>query len=88
MKKIINYFRHRRDITLLAVAFTLLLVALFKPTVPIKRDIYSYLLVADISQSMNVVDETINGKAVTRMQYQQHLMCVKILQLLKIPLTI
>ncbi len=74
MKKIFNYFRHRRDITLLTAAFVLLAVALFKPTVPIKRDIYSYLLVADISQSMNVVDETINGKAVTRMQYQQHLM--------------
>jgi mxaL protein len=74
MKKIVNYFRHRRDITLLTAAFVLLLVALFKPTVPIKRDIYSYLLVADISQSMNVLDESINGNAVTRMQYQQHLM--------------
>ncbi len=74
MKKMFNYFRHRRDITLLTAAFILLIVALFKPTVPIKRDIYSYLLVADISQSMNVVDESINGKPVTRMQYQQHLM--------------
>ena len=74
MKKIANYFRHRRDITLLAAALILLIVALFKPTVPIKRDIYSYLLVADISQSMNVMDESINGKRVTRMQYQQHLL--------------
>ena len=74
MKKIANYFRHRRDITLLAAALILLIVALFKPTVPIKRDIYSYLLVADISQSMNVIDESINGKPVTRMQYQQHLL--------------
>lgn len=74
MKKIANYFRHRRDITLLAAALILLIVALFKPTVPIKRDIYSYLLVADISQSMNVMDESINGKPVTRMQYQQHLL--------------
>ena len=74
MKKIVNYFRHRRDITLLTIALILLVVALFKPTVPIKRDIYSYLLVADISQSMNVVDESINGKPVTRMQYQQFLM--------------
>ncbi|MES2498958.1 MAG: VWA domain-containing protein [Pseudomonadota bacterium] len=74
MKKIFNYFRHRRDVTLLALALILLLIALFKPTVPIRRDIYSYLLVADISQSMNVVDETINGKPVTRMQYQQYLM--------------
>lgn len=74
MIKIYNYFRHRRDITLLTLALILLLIALFKPTVPIKREIYSYLLVADISQSMNVMDESINGKAVTRMQYQQYLM--------------
>ena len=74
MKKIVNYFRHRRDITLLTAALILLIAALFKPTVPIKRDIYSYLLVADISQSMNVMDESINGKPVTRMQYQQHLL--------------
>ncbi len=74
MIKIFNYFRHRRDISLLTLALALLLIALFKPTVPIKRDIYSYLLVADISQSMNVIDESINGKAVTRMQYQQYLM--------------
>lgn len=74
MIKIFNYLRHRRDISLLTLALILLLIALFKPTVPIKRDIYSYLLVADISQSMNVVDESINGKAVTRMQYQQYLM--------------
>lgn len=74
MKKIVNYFRHRRDITLLTIAFVLLAVALFKPTMPIKRDIYSYLIVADISQSMNVIDESINGKPVTRMQYQQYLM--------------
>ena len=74
MKKIVNYFRHRRDITLLTAAIILLIAALFKPTVPIKREIYSYLLVADISQSMNVMDESINGKPVTRMQYQQHLL--------------
>ena len=74
MKKIVNYFRHRRDITLLTAALILLIAALLKPTVPIKREIYSYLLVADISQSMNVMDESINGKPVTRMQYQQHLL--------------
>ena len=74
MKNIFNYLRHRRDITLLGIALLLLLAALFNPTVPIKRNIYSYLLVADISQSMNVMDETINGKPVTRMQYQQFLM--------------
>ena len=74
MKNIVNYLRHRRDITLLGLALLLLVAALFNPSAPIKRNIYSYLLVADISQSMNVLDETINGKPVTRMQYQQFLM--------------
>ena len=74
MKKLFNYLRHRRDISLLAAALALLVVALFKPTVPVKRDIYSYLLVADISQSMNVKDMNIAGKTVSRMEYQQQLM--------------
>lgn len=74
MPKLLNYLRHRRDLALLCLALFLLILAIFKPTWPIKRDIYSYLLVADISQSMNVLDETINTKPVTRMQYQQHLM--------------
>lgn len=74
MKKLFNYLRHRRDITLLSIALVLLTVALFKPTIPIKRNIYSYMLVADISQSMNVVDMPLNGKLVSRMQYQQHLL--------------
>ena len=74
MKNIFNYLRHRRDITLLGLALIFLLAALLNPRVPIKRNIYSYLLVADISQSMNVLDKTINTKPVTRMQYQQFLM--------------
>jgi mxaL protein len=74
MHKLFNYLRHRRDIMLLSIALLLLIIALFKPTVPIKRDIYSYILVADISQSMNVKDMSILGKPVTRMQYQQHLL--------------
>jgi mxaL protein len=74
MKKLFNYLRHRRDITLLSIALLLLIIALFKPTIPVKRDVYSYLFVADISQSMNVIDMQLNGKLVSRMQYQQHLL--------------
>ncbi len=74
MKKLFNYLRHRRDISLLAAALALLMIALFKPTVPVKRDVYSYLLVADISQSMNVKDMSIGGKTVSRMEYEQYLM--------------
>lgn len=74
MHHLYNYFRHRRDVTLLAAALLLLIVALFNPAVPIKRNIYSYMLVADISQSMNTVDKTLNGKPVSRMVFMQDMM--------------
>lgn len=74
MHNLYNYFRHRRDVTLLAVALLLLIIALFNPKIPIKRDIYSYMLVADISQSMNTVDKTLNGKPVSRMAFMQDMM--------------
>ena len=40
----------------LGVALVLLLVALFKPAIPMKREVRSYLFVVDVTQSMNTVD--------------------------------
>ena len=74
MHNLYNYFRHRRDVTLLTVALLLLIIALFNPKIPIKRDIYSYMLVADISHSMNTVDKSLNGKPVSRMAFMQDMM--------------
>ena len=74
MNKLIEYLRSRREITLLASAFILLIAAAFKPSIPLPRNIYSYLLVADISQSMNVVDATLNGKPTSRIAYTRYMM--------------
>ena len=74
MKKLIQYLRQRRDATLLASALALLVAAAFKPAIPLPRSIYSYILVADISQSMNVVDATLNGKPISRIAYTQYMM--------------
>jgi mxaL protein len=71
MHKFINYLRHRRDIALLTAALLLLVVSLFNPKIPIKRDIYSYIFVVDISQSMNVMDMSLNGKPASRLTYLQ-----------------
>jgi mxaL protein len=46
---------------------------MFHPTVPVKHNIYTYLLVADISQSMNTVDMAIDGKPATRIAHTQKL---------------
>lgn len=74
MKKLIAYFKSNRDTALLSSAMLLLLLAMLEPTIPLKHNIYSYFLVADISQSMNAVDMRINGKPVSRIAYTQQLM--------------
>ncbi len=64
----------RRHVILLASAVFFLLVATLRPTVPVQRDIHSYLLVADISQSMNTVDMSLDGKPASRMDYTKKLL--------------
>ncbi|MSP86720.1 MAG: VWA domain-containing protein [Methylotenera sp.] len=74
MKKLIRYFKNNRDTALLSGAMLLLLAALFQPSIPVKHNIYSYFLVADISQSMNAADMEMNGKPATRIAYTQKLL--------------
>lgn len=69
-----RYLVHRRDATLLLSAFILLVIALFQPSIPLKRNIYSYILVADISQSMNVEDMGTESSPVTRIAHTQKMM--------------
>jgi len=69
-----NGIGHHRDFALLAGAALLLLAALLRPTVSMQRDIYSYLLVTDITQSMNTVDMSLGGKPVSRMAYTRKLL--------------
>lgn len=71
MKKLIAFLRGRRDVSILGAAFLLLVIAAFKPTIPLPRNIYSYILVVDISQSMNVEDASLNGKSTSRIAYTQ-----------------
>lgn len=64
----------RRHVILMASAVFLLLIATLRPTFPVQRDIYSYLLVADISQSMNTVDMSLDGKPASRLDYTKKLL--------------
>ncbi len=74
MKKLFNALKNNRDSALLSSALLLLVLALFEPSIPLKHNIYSYFLVADISQSMNAVDMRLHGKPVSRLAYTQQLM--------------
>lgn len=74
MKKLIVYFKTHRDSALLSSALLMLILAMFHITVPVKHNIYTYLLVADISQSMNTADMMIDGKPASRMAHTQKMM--------------
>lgn len=74
MKKLLPFIKRKKDTLLLASALILLLIATLRPTIPVKHDIYTYLLVADISQSMNTADMGSKGKEITRMEHTQTIM--------------
>jgi mxaL protein len=74
MKKLISYFKTHRDSVLLGSAMLMLVLAMCHITVPVKHNIYTYLLVADITQSMNTVDTTIDGKPASRIAHTQKML--------------
>lgn len=68
-----RFIKHR-DTALLTLALLFLLGAILRPSIPFRHNIYTYFLIADISQSMNAADMTLRGKKVTRMAYMQNMM--------------
>lgn len=74
LRQLLAYLTHHRDFALLGSATLLLLIALLRPTLQVQRDIYTYLLIVDITQSMNTVDMTVDGKPASRNAYTRRLM--------------
>ena len=50
------------------------MLALVNPSIPVNQSLYNYILIADISQSMNTEDMKINQKTVSRLEYTKHIM--------------
>lgn len=63
----------RNQSRLLAISMLLLIAATFRPTIPLERDIHTFLLVVDITQSMNTVDMSLHGKPASRIDYTRSL---------------
>jgi mxaL protein len=74
MKRFFNLLKAHYETSLLLAAAVFLLLALVKPEIQLKQEVHNYLLLADISQSMNAEDMHIADKPVTRLAYTQHLM--------------
>jgi mxaL protein len=74
MNKFISILKSNYESLLLMVVILLLLLAIYKPQIQLKQDVHNYLLVADVSQSMNAQDLKLNNKTISRMDYTKHLM--------------
>lgn len=72
--KALTVLKENHETALYAVAALLLLLALIKPQIQLKQEVHNYLLLADVSQSMNAEDVKLYGKNVSRMAYMRHLM--------------
>jgi mxaL protein len=70
----LRFWLHHRDTLLLSMALFCLLGAVLVPSIPIKRNVHTYLLIADITQSMNSADMSINNKLVSRLEYTKRMM--------------
>ena len=74
MKNVLNMLKNNYETVLLVLASLFLLLALIKPQIQLKQDVHNYLLVADVSQSMNAEDMKVNNQPVSRLVYTQHMM--------------
>lgn len=74
MKKLAEFLQSHYESLLLLAIITLLALALFKPEIQLKQSVKNYLLLADVSQSMNAEDVNIGAKTTNRMEYTKHLM--------------
>ncbi len=74
MNKVLILWKRNYETVFYVVAAILLLLALIKPEIQLKQEVHNYLLIADVSQSMNAEDVQLNNKNVSRMAYTRHLM--------------
>ena len=71
LRKIIK--EHHESLLFLAALF-FLLVALIDPELMVKQKVSNYLLVADVTQSMNAEDVKVNDHVVSRLDFTKNLM--------------
>ena len=74
MIKVLLILKHNHETFLYLSAIGLLLLALLKPDIQLKQEVHNYLLVADVSQSMNAEDEKLNNQLVSRLAFTRTLM--------------
>lgn len=65
-------WRGQRERWWLTLAALALAATFLKPSFPIERQLFDHVVVIDITQSMNVTDQTLDGKPVSRLAFAKH----------------
>ncbi len=74
MKNIASMLKQHHETLLYLAALLFLLLALIQPSIQLKQEVHNYLLVADVSQSMNAEDEKLEQQPVSRLAFTRQLM--------------
>ena len=72
--KLLNLIRYKKEFLVLIASIILCLVAIKNPVVNIKKSISSYMLLVDVSQSMNAKDLFFNDESISRIDYTKLLL--------------
>ena len=70
----IKYLSHKAELTVMVLALLLCLLAMYNPTLQFKKSITSYMLLVDVSQSMNAEDLVVEESPITRINYTKILL--------------
>ena len=74
MRELFKIIISDKNITFLCLSVIFLILGLINPKATIERDIYNYIFVVDISQSMLTKDMSIDGQEVSRLDYSKKLL--------------
>ena len=71
---VIKYLSHKAELTVMFLALLLCIFAMYNPTLQFKKSITSYMLLVDVSQSMNAEDLVVEESPITRINYTKILL--------------
>ena len=71
---VIKYLSYKVELTIMILALLLCLFAMYNPTLQFKKSITSYMLLVDVSQSMNAEDLVVEDSPITRINYTKILL--------------
>ena len=67
--KLISLIKNKKELLVLLISALLCLVAINNPMLKLKKSINSYMLLVDVSQSMNAKDLTYMDNKISRIEY-------------------